>query len=358
MNTLISKFALVILCLTLTTFTNWAWSGESCNALLKLGLYNVTQSSSSIDAQSLITSTFCSYDYSQISETSSQAATIKAAYGLFSGGASGSVSRQDIITKQSSVCTYGYDSSRYIKNTSDYSKTVYQGSLDAWNQCQAIASQNLNLNVQPSSTMQGVSVSISVPSGYDAWFYGVAQYGAGRSDCSVYGSNGLMNVTPTSPVKVNAASLLTVSCARQMDKVGNDFFADAQYLVFITSKSNLTVPLAAMGNLSRITVDQINGQTDAKIKAQTTPITTNLSSLTTSFNDLTKSFGGRLTTLESYPQLMGVFQRDDYLRPQYSVNNPLTGSLSCPPGANIVFSTRIWHPESRNGSVQFICAKK
>ena len=258
MNTLISKFALAVLLLTLTLFTNLAWSGESCNALLKLGLYNVTQSSSSIDAQSLITSTFCSYDYSQISETSQQAASIKAAYGLFSGGASGSVSRQDIITKQSSVCTSGYDSSKYISNTAAYSKTVYQGSLDAWNQCQAIASQNLNLNVQPSSTMQGVSVSISVPSGYDAWFYGVAQYGAGRSDCSVYGSNGLMNVTPTSPVKVNAASLLTVSCARQMDKVGNDFFADAQDLVFITSKSNLTVPLAAMGNLSRITVDQIN----------------------------------------------------------------------------------------------------
>ena len=256
-----------------STFPMLAWSGDSCNALLKLGLYNVTQSSSSIDAQSLVTSTFCSYDYSKIDETSSSAAAIKAAFGLFSGGASGSVTKEQIVIKQSSVCTSGFDSSKYISNTSDYSKTVYQGSLDAWNKCQAIAVQNLNFNVQPSSTMQGISVSISVPPGYDAWFYGVAQYGAGHSDCSVFGNNGLMSVTMSSPVKVNAASLLTISCARQMDKVGSDFFADAQDLVFITSKDNLAVPLAAMGSLSRQTVDQINGQTDAKIKAQTTPIT-------------------------------------------------------------------------------------
>ena len=189
----IAKFAFVAVLATLTTFIpHVAWSGgESCNALLKLGLYNVTQSSSSIDAQSLITSTFCSYDYSQISETDTSALAIKAAYGLFSGGASGSVSKQDIITKQSSVCTSGFGSSKYIQNTSDYSKTVYQGSLDAWNKCQEIAAQNLSFNVQPSSTMQGVSVSISVPSGYDAWFYGVEQYGAGRSDCSIFGSSGL-----------------------------------------------------------------------------------------------------------------------------------------------------------------------
>ncbi len=353
-KTNLKLLSLVAISLTLPSL---AWSGDSCNSLLKLGLYNVTQSSSSIDAQSLVTSTFCSFDYSKIEETSTSAAAIKAAYGLFSGGASGSVSKQEIITKQSSVCTSGFDSSKYNSNTTAYSKTVYQGSLDAWNKCQEIAAQNLNFNVQPSSTMQGVSVSISVPPGYDAWFYGVAQYGSGHSDCSVFGSNGLINVTMTSPVKFNAASSLTVSCARQMEKIGNDFFADAQDLVFITSRDNLTVPLAPMGSLSRLTVDQINGQTDGKIKAQVKPISTNLSGLTTNFNNLKTNFEGRLTTLESYPKLMGVFQRDDYLRPQFSVNNPLTGNLSCPPGANIVFSTRIWHPESRNGSVQFICAK-
>ena len=264
------RFRLLFLAAMSLTLPFQAWSGESCNALLKLGLYNVTQSSSSIDAQSLVTSTFCSYDYSQISETSSQAATIKAAYGLFSGGASGSTSRQEIITKQSQICTSGYDSSKYISTATAYSKTVYQGSLDAWNKCQAIAAQNLNFNVQPSSTMQGISVSISVPPGYDAWFYGVAQYGVGHSDCSIFGTNGLLNVTASSPVKVNAASLVTISCARQMDRIGNEFIADSQDLVFITSKDNLTVPLASIGSLARATSDQINAQTDGKIKAAIT----------------------------------------------------------------------------------------
>ncbi len=56
------------LALSLLLLPNLAWSaGESCNALLNLGLYNVNQSSSASDAQAMSLSTFCSADYSNSS---------------------------------------------------------------------------------------------------------------------------------------------------------------------------------------------------------------------------------------------------------------------------------------------------
>ena len=240
--------------------------------------------------------------------------------------------------------------------------------------------------------MQGVSVSITVPPGYDAWFYGVSQFGAGHSDCSVFGSNGLMNVTMTSPVRFNAASSLTVSCARQMEKIGNDYFADAQDLVFITSRDNLTVPLAPMGSLLRITADQINAQTDNKILAATTQISSKFlpisggtmtgkltlpkDGLAVGDNQLVL-WNGNVGIGTAIPQerlhvvgkglitdnirgaswgFGGMFQIDD-CRSSANVSNPLTGTTSCPANYTAYWSGRIWQPETKCGSNQYICIR-
>ncbi|MEI6746339.1 MAG: hypothetical protein WCL34_10280 [Methylococcaceae bacterium] len=66
---------------------------NSCNALLTAGIYNTSQSSNATDSESLRKSSFCSADYSLVSNKSSQqyssgqSAQIEASYGLFSGGA-------------------------------------------------------------------------------------------------------------------------------------------------------------------------------------------------------------------------------------------------------------------------------
>lgn len=232
-------------------------TGESCNTLLNLGLYNTTQSSSATDAQSLSLSTFCSADYSKIEESSSQAGAVKGSYGLFSAGASASASRNEIITKQSQLCKGDFDSSHYVSKVSDYSKTVYQGSLDAWNKCQSLANKGIIFDIQPSSTLQGVSVSITAPTGLSALFYGVSQSGSGKSNCTVMANGKVANVSMTKPFKFNAASKVTVNCIREMQTNGDDLTADAQDLTFVTSADNLTVPLAAIGNFSRMTADQI-----------------------------------------------------------------------------------------------------
>jgi hypothetical protein len=265
------KYRLKILAVTSLMLPTLVWSaGESCNALLNLGLYNVTQSSSAADGESMSKSTFCSADYSKIDESSSQAVAIKASYGLFSGGASGSASSRQIQETQSSVCTSGFSSSAYSNQASDYARVVYQGSLDAWNKCQQLANKGLAFEVQPSSTLQGVSVTITAPTGLAARFSGVQQYGVGQSNCQTTINGKIINFSKSNPLlavpfKFTAASRLTLNCTRQMDTIGNDLIADAQDLVFVTSADNLTVPLAEIGSLSRASVDQIKADVTASI---------------------------------------------------------------------------------------------
>jgi len=229
-----------------------------------MGLYNVTQSDSAKAAEYQAMATFCAYDYSSSNISSSQSAQIEASYGLFSGGAGGSASRQEIITKQSQVCSLGFNSSKYWEKASAYSRTVYQGSLDAWNRCQELANKGMEFDVQPSSTMQGVNVAITAPSGYQAIFYGVTQHGQGRSTCKIMANGKITPISLTKPFTFDAASKVTVDCNRIMKKNGNDLSADAQDMVFVTSAKNLVVPLAAIGSFSRVTADQLRSETKAK----------------------------------------------------------------------------------------------
>jgi len=245
---------------------------EGCNALLNMGLYNVTQSDSAKAAEYQAMATFCAYDYSSSNISSSQAAQIEASYGMFSGGAGGSASRQEIITKQSQVCSLGFNSSKYWEKASAYSKTVYQGSLDAWNRCQELANKGMEFEVQPSSTMQGVNVAITAPSGFQAIFYGVTQHGQGRSTCKIMANGKITPISLTKPFTFDAASKVTVDCNRIMKKNGNDLSADAQDMIFVTSAKNLVVPLAAIGSFSRVTADQLRSETKTQVDAINTVI--------------------------------------------------------------------------------------
>lgn len=52
----------------------------------------------------------------------------------------------------------------------------------------------------------------------------------------------------------------------------------------------------------------------------------------------------------------GMFQIDD-CRKSANVLNPLTGATSCPANYTAYWSGRIWNPETRCGSVQYICIR-
>jgi hypothetical protein len=254
-----------------------AFSGDSCNALLALGLYNVTQSSSAAEGQAMALSTFCSYDYSSSSTSSATKAGIKASFiGIFGGSASGSYSDSEIVTAQHQLCTSGYNSSAYSNQASAYARTVYQGTLDAWNQCQALSLRGLNFDVRTSSTLQGVTIIIKPATGVSARFSGLYQDGLGDSVCkrtlppasgSTVGT--AVAVNETTSFSFSAAQPVTINCKRTMQQDADDnYFADAQDLIVVTSADSLRIPLAAIGSLARATIEQVTAQIAEHTTAQ------------------------------------------------------------------------------------------
>lgn len=255
-----------------------ALSGDSCNALLTLGLYNVTQSSSAQDGNNLALSTFCSYDYSSSQTSTERRAAIKASFfGLFGGGVSGGTADSEIVTTQHQLCTSGYNSSAYSNQASAYARTVYQGTLDAWNKCQALSLRGLDFNVLTSSTLQGVTIMIKAATGVSARFSGLYQDGLGTSVCkrtlpppSGSSVGTAVTVNDTTSFAFSAAQLVTISCQRNMqeDADGN-YFADAQDLTIVTSADSIRIPLAAVGSLARSTVEQVTAEIAEQTTAQT-----------------------------------------------------------------------------------------
>jgi hypothetical protein len=253
-----------------------------CNELLTLGLYNTTQSSDATQSRSLVTSQFCSADFSKITDnnyqygksTNAQTLNIEASYGPASGSvgssSSGSnttvVSRDSIIQKQSELCTKGFNSQEYIKNTSDYAKVVYQGSLDAWNQCNNLNASGLKFKTTPSSNLQGLTIDLSAMStGSALALTGVMQDG-GKAVCTttlaprnpnLSRSGNVITVDASTYVPFNNSSTLSISCKREMidDGLGGQY-AEQTNLHFKTSAGTVVVPMAAIGKVPRVAYEK------------------------------------------------------------------------------------------------------
>ncbi len=250
--------------------SRFSFAADSCNALLTIGIYNVSQSSNANEGNSLAKSTFCSADYSLNSTTSSVQASIKGAYGLFSAGGSASVTDSQIIQAQKNVCTSGFNSSAYSNNASSYSRNIYQGALDAWNQCNTLASKGINFEIQADNTMQAVTVSLSTAStGTNSKFQGLTQTGLGSSICTTTTATGdVIELKQNTLFTLSSADKLTVICKRKMQKDSSgNLFADAQALIFNTSTGAYQVPLSGIGALAHLTVDQTKSEIQAALSA-------------------------------------------------------------------------------------------
>ena len=242
---------------------------DSCDTLLKTGIYNVTQGSSETDSQLMAKSQFCSADYSLNSTSDSQKAAINASYGPFSGGASGATTSSQIIEAQKNACGSNFNSEYYKNQASAYSRTIYQGALDAWNQCLALNTKGVKFEIQPTPNMHGVTVTLSAVAGTTAKFLGVSQFGGlGRSVCKTtlpVGTSGKsITINETTVLNLSSASSLIINCDRQLrlDSAGN-YFANEQTLSFNTSAGGYQVPMVALGALSRTSIDKATAQISA-----------------------------------------------------------------------------------------------
>ncbi len=239
-------------------------------------MYNIAQSANASDSQSLITDSFCSADYSKEEKSSAKSAEIRASYGLFSGSASGSVSDASITERQTTLCkAYRADSS-YRSSASSYTKSIHQGSLDAFNTCQQIAASNTGMKFEliPDSTMQGVAVILSAPIGNTATLMGIEQIGSGHSICKTQlparnaSSAGKQIIVDSNTTVSVAGNKVTFTCNRELVGDGKGgLYADAQTLVFITTAGDYPVAMAPIGTLSRVSAAQVQSDVLAAVNS-------------------------------------------------------------------------------------------
>jgi|GEM_PF-1660228 len=281
---------------------------SSCNALLTSGLYNIGQSSSATDSESLKKSYFCSEKYSESATSAERKAKIKASYGGFGGDASGSVNETEINKAQEKICTEGYDSTKYAAKASQFAQNVNQGSLEAWNKCQALAKKGIDFELQTDQSMQGAIVTLSSSTGLH-YFNGLDQIGLGRSICTTTrksntgSSTGkVLTVDKTTSLKFDSASTLTITCDRQMSSDGKGgLFADAQSLVFTTDEGSYQVPMVTIGLSPRVSIEEAVAKLESSVNSKIAEVKTDL---TSTVNTVAKEAGNSIQGLQNGVNLL------------------------------------------------------
>lgn len=248
--------------------TAYALSG--CNAIFRLGLYNVSAQTSNTDARSLALSEFCSYDYNYAN--SAQQGNIKAGLSFlgFSLGGGGGTGSASIATTQKNLCTKGFNSNAYISNTSSYSKQLYQGSLDAWTRCNELSSRGLIVNIDTSPDFTTTNVSLSWPGTAGPVFKGFyvptnTDDLKGNAACTISVNAGVpVTASKATNFQLNG-SVATFNCSRVFypDGKGNRF-SNPTRLSFNTSEGNINVDLPPIGFLPLQTVSQVVAQATAQ----------------------------------------------------------------------------------------------
>lgn len=300
-----SRLTFVFYSLVGLSLSTTVHAAGSCEAILTQGIYNVTSSTSSSEGETLAKSQFCQNDYS-LSSTSEKSSISASFLSYFSFGTSGTES--ELIQKQKQVCTLGFNSTKYSNSASSYSRTIYQGAVDAWSQCNALSGQGVKFEFQPDNTNLGVAASFIAATGTTAKFYGLTQTGLGTSTCKYLGNTVMENY----PIALSSASKVTILCSRntKQDSNGN-YFVDDQTLFFNTSAGAFQIPLKGTAMLSRVTLpslmDTVKTEVAKNVQALTPanlPVSIKLTNGTVYQNTskrkylITYTYGGNVTGLK------------------------------------------------------------
>jgi hypothetical protein len=249
-----------------------------CNALLRLGYRNISESTGYEDQRTAQLRDFCSEKYDQAS--SSNKTQIEASYGLFSAG--GAVTAENIRTTQDKVCDFSSNNSEGHRFKNDKSQTIYQGALDAWESCLKLQQKTLKISIDPTADLRAVTVQMLWPGAVPIEFQGVDIVDAGTASCiaSVSGRK-TFEATGDTSFKLNQKNV-TLTCNRKLEPTGKnkDVFAKATRLTFKTEEGSFNVDLPPI-YLTEIETKEISSILSelSKVKDQNIQLQTDVANL-------------------------------------------------------------------------------
>lgn len=253
-----------------TLYGSAATTRRNCDSILQNGFYDISQSASREQAESVHKASFCSYDYSSTDISSSTKATIQAEYKFFSASGSYETDDRKVIQTQKQVCTSGFDSSKYLKDTSNYTKTVHDRVVDAWDRCQSLGDKGVIFDLETDATLSGAVVTVITAAGMQARLLGVSTVGKGKSICVTNVGSGRVPINEDTVMTIDSNTVITITCNRDKRLEGDDEVMDEQMLVVSTSVGNYTVPFSATTLAGTSTIDliqrEVQGTFDARFK--------------------------------------------------------------------------------------------
>jgi hypothetical protein len=251
-----------------------------CNELIRLGLYNVRNTVDQHDSLVSAYNHLCNQSYNSSSSSRQGAMNFSFNFlkvGLGLGGSSGSSLSQESWT---SICTDTATQNKLYTYNSLNSQTIYDGSLNAWQNCVNLQARGLKTDIRPTSTFSGVSFDLYWTGSAPAKFRGIEQPDLGKANCTVTAIlpvNGV-NTTVTQVVKANTQLNLTTKaanfvCNRLMATAADGTkSSEATRLTIKTSDGSFDIDLPPLG-LRRVSIPEINGLHD-KITALESRIAT------------------------------------------------------------------------------------
>ena len=151
----------VLLLLTTVGTVSKAQEPTACDSLIQHGLSNIAYSTDQSTYLNRLAYNFCKADYS--SASNSEKHSLDVTYESFRGAYGGA--EMSASEFHSSQCTDLVQQVDVYSDQAVYAQTIYQGAVNAWNQCMTLALRQLetNLNVSPDQTVADISLRYGGP---------------------------------------------------------------------------------------------------------------------------------------------------------------------------------------------------
>lgn len=253
-------YTILSLCI-LIPFSNT--HAEDCNELIRLGIYNVYNTISEHDSLVTAYHQLCTEDIDKVSTEKKRGMSLAFEFlKIKIGPISGNYDTTLTTDTQRKYCETIDTSNKLRTYDSVQSQQIYDGSLNAWQNCLAMQARGLKTDIRPTSTFSAVSFDLYWTGSVGAKFRGIDQPDLGKSNCIVTTTSG--NKTVTQVVKSDTQFPLTTKasnfvCNRTIKtEIDGTKYSDAMRLTIKTSDGSFDIDMPPLG-FRRVSIPEING---------------------------------------------------------------------------------------------------